>query len=166
MSNTNRSRSNLCWLVSGVCLLSMATGCGPRDGLTLVRVDGTVTTGDSQPFAGGIVRFNPRGKGKLTGGTAVTDDDGAFVIQNQVQRAGLEPGEYGVSFSLYKMPDGSPVPDQDGENEPKSPTELGAIDLVPTEYSRVLSDKNVVKVSKETSNFEFKIPALKIPGKP
>ena len=136
-------------------------GCGGGDGPKLVPVKGTVTVGGSNPFANGLVRFAPKSGSKVLGGSAITDDDGNFVLLHTSRRSGVEPGEYTVFFSLMQMPDGSPLEDQIGVPDPKTPQELGGVEFVPPEYSTVTSNKYPVTVEATGGTFEFNIPNLK-----
>lgn len=147
------------WSLPAALLLS--AGCG-GSGPAVVPVSGIVTVGDSQPLVKGVIRFTPRGNAKIGGGAAETDDQGKYVMKHQ-GKPGVEPGDYAVSFSLLKMPDGSPIPDQQGVADPKTPLELGAVDFVPKDYSNPNSEKTSVTVPKEGGKFDFKVPELKAP---
>ena len=152
------------WIAIASFLLT-AIGCG--DGPRLVSVKGTVTIGGSEPFANGTIRFTPKESAKqLVGASAKTDDDGKYQLMHFSQRKGAQPGDYNVSFSLIKLPDGSPLPDQEGEMEKKSPLELGGTEFVPTEYANFNSSKNPTKVPSAGGTFDFDIPALKPVKKP
>jgi hypothetical protein len=149
------------------CLIFGLAGCG-GSGVKTASVRGKVTVGNSAPFKKGIVRFFPKPDSNVSGREAVTDDNGNYVMMFSGNQAGLQPGDYLVSFSLYQMPDGSPVPDQTGEANPKTPSQLGAVEFVPPEYSNVMSDKNPVTVPPGGGTFNFDIPELKAQssGKP
>jgi len=143
------------------CLILATIGCGGD----LVSVTGTVTVGGSDPLENGMIRFTPKdGSKQLTSAFAKIDDNGKYVLIHQSNRKGIPPGDYHVSFSLIKMPDGSPLPDQEGEAEPKSSLELGGIEFVPREYSDFKSGKNLTTVPKSGGKFDFDIPALRKPG--
>lgn len=150
---------------SGIaCLLTVfsLTGCGgDNGGLKLVAVSGTVTTGGSAPFANGSVNFVPKDGGKNLGGSARTDAQGNFKLKHVSGRNGIEAGDYNVTFSLFQMPDGSPLPDQSKSNDPKTPQELGGVEFVDREYSKYGSTKTPVTVEKSGGTFKFDIPELK-----
>jgi hypothetical protein len=148
--------------MNAVCVLAaLATiGCGGGGGPKLVSVNGTVTIGGKEPFKEGWVRFSPKSGSKVTGASALTDDDGNFVLVHTSQREGIEPGDYNVSFSKMKMPDGSELPDQSGEADPKSPIELGGVEFVAPEYSSLIDSKFPTKVTGKGGSFDFDIPAL------
>lgn len=143
----------------------VASGCGGGNGLKVVPVKGTVTIADGQPFAKGTLHFRPSGVGKRVGGTATTNDEGRYELKHQSQAKGIEAGDYYVSFSLWQLPDGSPLPDQQGESEPKSAEELGAVQRVPREYSWFESTKVQVTVPANGGTLDLKIPELKLEPK-
>lgn len=146
-------------------LLLVAIGCGNGSGLVLVPVKGKVTVGGSTPFANGSVRFTPKTTGKTALGGAETDAEGNYVLKHRGQFDGIEAGEYLVSFSQYRMPDGSPLPDQSAASERQTPLELGAIEFVPKEYADLNSALNPVTIPKSGGTFNFDIPKLNEPRK-
>lgn len=148
-----------CW-PSYLLVALAAVGCG-TDGPKLVKVTGNVTVAGSEPFQNGLVRFVPTAGTRTTGASAITDDDGNFVLKHTSTRLGIEPGEYTVMLSLFKMPDGSELPDQTDSEEPKTPVELGGVEYVPVEYSRYDSKKFPITVTSDGGSFEFDIPELK-----
>lgn len=141
-------------------LVMFISGCSGTDGPTLVPVFGTVTVKGSEPFAEGLVRFIPAPNSGLNSREATTDSEGNYTIMFQSDKPGLQPGSYKVMFSMYKMPDGSEVPDQTGDPDPKHPTALGAVQYVPVEYEFGRAPECAVTVSAETSKFDFDLPAL------
>jgi hypothetical protein len=157
----NKSRLRLSFGFAYVTLTLI--GCGGSDGPKLVPVSGTVTVGGSEPFQKGFVRFMPQEGKKQLGGSATTDGKGNFVLKHTSNRAGIEPGDYNVYFSLMKLPDGSPLPDQSGEHHRKSPMELGGVESVPPELSSMTSTANPANVSSSGGTFKFDIPALRPP---
>ena len=145
---------------SCLLLVMMSIGCGGATGPALVSVKGKVTVEGSEPFKHGIVRFIPAPGTSAGSGEAITDENGNFVIRVSSDKTGLQPGEYNVGFSLFQMPDGSPLPDQTGEPNPKEPAELGGVQFVPADYS-IGSTKQTASVSALGETFEFDIPELK-----
>ncbi len=145
-------------------LLTVAGCSGDTGGLKLVTVKGNVTVGDVEPFAKGLVIFTPKQGEKYLGGSAVTDEKGNYVMRHATQRAGIEPGQYDVSFSLFRLPDGSSLPDQSNVREKKSPQELGGVQFVPPEYLTFGSTKNNTVVPAAGGRFDFDIPELKAPS--
>lgn len=145
---------------TSVFALLFAVGCGGGEGPKLATVKGRVTVGGSEPFPQGIVKFFPKPNTNLNMREAITDDNGNYVMKFSSNQRGLEPGDYLVSFSLYKQEDGSPLPDQTGETAPKPPSELG-VQFVPPEYNVALSDKNPTTVTDAGGEFNFDIPELK-----
>lgn len=152
-------RLTLTWL-----LISLV-GCGEGKFQTS-HVSGKVTVKGSEPFVGGLVRFIPPQGSNRNSREATTDSQGNYTVKFNESASGLEPGEYKVMFSLYKMPDGSEVPDQKGEPDPKHPTQLGAVQYVPVEYERGnASDCQIVVESATRNVFDFDLPEL-APQKP
>lgn len=156
------SRITVHFVCAGLVALSLGCGGGPVPPLAPVK--GKVTVGQAEPFKKGLVRFIPKPGTNLNSREAVTDEDGNYRIEFSGSHSGLEPGDYLVSFSLYQMPNGDPVPDQSGESYPKSPKDLGAVEFVPKEYTG-LSDKNATTVPPEGGTFDFDIPELAPQGK-
>ena len=158
--------------VRWVCLIVLvaAVGCGDAGGPKLVSVKGKVTVGSGEPFKKGLVVFTPKASvdpnsksktGPILGGSGITDDQGNFTLKHTSLKPGIEPGEYNVFFSLYQMPDGTPLPDQSKEVNPKTPKELGGVQFVPVEYSSITSTQTPATVGPSGGSFEFKIPELK-----
>ncbi len=152
------------WLAC-VGMMFASIGCGGGDGPKTVSVKGNVTVGGSEPFANGWVRFSPKEGGKNLGGSALTDDDGNYVLRHTSNKYGIEPGEYNVSFSLFQMPDGSPLPDQSDSKDPLTPTELGGVQFVPPDYTDLKISKYPTTVPAAGGEFTFDIPVLKPQGK-
>ena len=150
----------ICGHFGCVVVLLAAIGCGGTDGPKVVPVKGKITVGKSEPFKKGWVIFSPKPGSKYTGGAAVTDDAGNYVLKHTSQKPGVEPGDYNVSFSLYKMPDGSAIAPDKGNN-PKTPQEMGGVQFVPLDMSTILSTKNPTTVPKTGGTFDFDIPELK-----
>lgn len=160
----NMSIAKMSLRCSFVLLTLFASGC-EKSGPKLAPVKGKVTVSGSEPFAGGLVRFIPApGSKNLNSREAVTDSKGNYTIMFFPGRRGLQPGNYKVMFSLYQMPDGSPVPDQSLEADPKHPAQLGAVQLVPTEYELGKADECSVTVDEEGGTFDFDIPQLNSPS--
>lgn len=157
-----------CVRVASLVVLMALVGCGDGGGPKLVPVNGKVTVGGSEPFKKGMVIFTPKANANPTsktapilGGSGMTDDQGNFTLKHTSLRAGIEPGDYNVLFSLYQKPDGTPLPDQSKEKDPKSPKELGGVQFVPPEYSKLTSTQTPATVGPKGGSFEFKIPELK-----
>lgn len=145
-----------------LCVLSAAIGCGgAANEVKVVPVKGKVTVKGSDPFEKGLVVFTPKTAGKNLGGSATTDEQGNFVLKHATGKPGIEPGEYHVFFSQFRMPDGAALPDQSGEREPKTPQELGGVQWVPLEYATMQSTKTPVTVEAKGGSFDFDLPELK-----
>lgn len=152
-------------LCGGLILLATGVvGCS-KSSVKLAPVKGRVTAG-SEPFAEGLVRFIPKPGSNLNSREATTDSDGNYRIVFFPGQPGLQPGDYTVMFSLYKMPDGSAPPDQTQEQDPKHPTALGAVQYVAPEFELGKASECAVTVSEEGGTFNFDLPELKPQGKP
>ncbi len=96
-------------------LMPLSFGCGetkkpdvsPRHNVAgSVKLDGTLTSGVSLSFV-------PCAGTPGLGGYGVTDTSGAFSVTDLNGTAGLQQGEYYVTFSKVVMEDGSPFPKGD-----------------------------------------------------
>ena len=81
------------------------------------------------------------------------------------KQPGLQPGEYKVLLSLYKMPDGSAPPDQTGKEYMKHPIDLGAVETVPQEFAMGTAPECKVTVTESGGTFDFDLPELVAPKK-
>lgn len=149
--------------VSRLCVMALLmiglTGCS-QSSVKLAPVQGRVTA-ESEPFAEGLVRFIPKPGSNLNSREATTDSDGNYRIIFFPGQPGLQPGDYTVMFSMYKMPDGSPPPDQSDEQDPKHPTALGAVQYVAPEFEFGKASECEVTVTEEGGAFDFELPELK-----
>ena len=146
-----------CWMP----LIALAIGCGGASGTKLSPVSGKVTVGGSAPFKAGLVRFIPAPASGLNSREATTDAQGHYKVEFFPGQPGLQPGSYSVMFSLYQMPDGSPVPDQSREVDPKHPTALGAVQMVPPEFELGKAAACAVTITEKGGTFNFDLPELK-----
>lgn len=101
-------------LVKSVFYLFLAAqlwGCGarPAPGPELFPVEGTAML-DGKPLTKATVQFHPRPGTSGNGGFGVTDEQGKFKLINSAGNPGCPAGEYGVTFSKFVQPDGSPIP--------------------------------------------------------
>lgn len=143
-------------------LMMIGSGCGGGDGIKRVKVTGTVTAEGSIPFANGQIFFTPKdNRAKIIGGGALTDENGQYSVRHAKGQMGIEPGEYIVWFSKYLLPDGSELPEQEEDGEPKQPWEMGGVQFVDSAYSNAQSTKNIVTVSSSGETLDFTIPELK-----
>lgn len=145
-----------CWMA---CLVFVA-GCGGSDVPKLAPVTGKVLAG-GEPLQGGLVRFIPAPGSNLNSRETVTDSQGRYKIEFSQGNPGLQPGEYKVMFSRYQMPDGSPVPDQSREQDPKHPTALGAVQMISPEFEFGKAPECAVVVTDKANKFDFELPELK-----
>lgn len=121
-------RSGLLVLCAVLCC-----GCGRNSAVKLdvVPAKGVVTL-DGQPLANADVTAIPLGDTGGYGGTSRTNAQGEFSITHFRGEPGLPVGEYRVTVSLRKMPDGSVPP----VNDPTPPIESPAVETLPATYSQ------------------------------
>jgi hypothetical protein len=136
----------VCPLIVG-CSTSQAA---PKE--TLVPVTGTVMI-EGKAIPGVKVTFIPKGTTPGSGGIGVTDDSGEFELMNRSRKSGIVPGSYAVHFSLFKKPDGTPVPPG------QSPTNSGGRESIPKLWSDVSISQphNSVMITDATKPLEFTI---------
>src|SRR5262245_43486928 len=133
--------------------LVLVAGCGKdNDGLTPVA--GTVFVDDAAA-QGAVVTFFPTGNTPGNGGTGQTDATGKYEISTPQGKKGLPPGEYKVSVSYRRNPDGS-APDP---NVP--PIESKAVELLPPKYSDREKTELTATVTAETKPHDFKVVTVK-----
>lgn len=146
-----------------LCLLltSLASGCGgsqaPTPPANLVPVSGTITLG-GQPTGRVAINLVPTGTTKGQGGLAISDDAGKFQVIHPTQKAGVEPGEYRVVFSLYMQPNGEPLPPN------TSPTTTMSVQAIPAPWSDPGSTSIAQALSVPAagkSDIAFELPAPK-----
>lgn len=99
-------RGMLWWLAA--CAV-FGVGCGGT-GPNGERPTAGRVTFDGKPGDGILVTFVPIGQTGGVGGAAVTAADGSFEIVGHDSSAGLRPGEYAITASRRRNPDGS-LPD-------------------------------------------------------
>jgi len=121
-----------CSLIVAISLVSLGlAGCG-GEGVSgpekLVPVTGTLKL-KGVPLAGATLSLLPIATTKGTGGFAVTDAEGKFVLKHASGQEGVEPGSYVGVVSLMLKPDGKPVPT--GE----SAMDHGAKESIPVKYT-------------------------------
>jgi len=136
-------------------IISIIAGCAGKKQektappLPQTEIGGTVTL-DSKPLEGAKVTFAPVGDPSLVGGYGVTNAAGEYKLSS-LQGKSLAPANYKVTISLWRMPDGTPVP-------PGAPvaTSGGKESL-----SRYYSDENLTtlkaKVSSPSDKFNFEL---------
>lgn len=105
-------------------LVTLAAGCGAKDGL--VPVAGVVEL-DGAPLERSAVTFRPLDGTAGPGGMAITDASGRFVIYSPQGKKGMAAGSYKVTVS---------------RREPKTPVAEGTavidsdlVEFVPAKYS-------------------------------
>jgi hypothetical protein len=113
-------------------------------------VTGTITV-DGSPGAGAMVAFIPQAGTPGNGGTAIADKTGKFEITNPQGKKGLLPGQYKVTVSLRRNPDGS-APDP---NVP--PIEAQARETLPPKYSDRQKTELTATVTAEVKVHDFTV---------
>jgi hypothetical protein len=138
-------------LVLGLCM-----GCSSE--YQFAPVSGRVTL-NGQPLAGVTVDFQPMGTTRNQepgpGSTAITDQDGRFVLHSQ-----LDPSRKGAIVGQHQVriwpPEGSRAPDQDAEGiPPKGAKRL----LIPGRYHvNTELTFTVTAGGTDQANFDLKSP--------
>ncbi len=135
-------------VTAGTLLLGLLTvvGCGGGHGLT--PVTGIVTL-DGKPGDGASVAFIPAAGTPGNGGTALADQTGRYEIRTPQGKKGLPPGQYKVTVSYRRNPDGS-VPDP---NVP--PIESKAVEWLPAKYTDATKTELTATVASEAKSFDY-----------
>jgi hypothetical protein len=134
--------------VTMLATLIALTGCGGDPGSE--RPDRTPVSGSvtfaGVPVAGAIVVFSPATEGEGRGATAITDDNGNFVVGTFEKDDGAVPGDYIVLVSKLEQSDAEQeqVVDEDDPSyngEPESETNAGAVEseqkgLIPASFGK------------------------------
>lgn len=116
-------------LLVGLTLFSAGCG-GKKTTLDVVPVAGTVTL-DGTPLADADITASPTGTTAGQGGGGRSSATGEFQLNHFRGEAGLPPGDYSITVSLRKNPDGSVPP----PNDPTPPIESQAKETLPARYS-------------------------------
>ncbi len=111
----------LVWLVP--VLFGLCIGCRGGGSTTDLPVSGRVVL-DGKPAGGVLLEFIPTGNTIGVGGHAVSGDDGIFEVLGRNGGRGLPAGEYRVTASRRRNPDGSPA------NLKLSPIESPAVETL------------------------------------
>jgi hypothetical protein len=140
-------------ILGAVALAAMGCGGETAPNEDLVPAAGSVRVG-GQPAAGVRLLFTPVGSTTGTGGFGITDAEGKFELIHRSQKKGVVTGEYVVTFSRFRMPDGKPLPDG------QSPFTSGARESIPTKWSDPTKkgSHNTVKVTGDGKSLDFGIP--------
>jgi hypothetical protein len=143
-------------LVPAVVLFVAAftlAGCGGSgDGLT--PVTGTITV-DGAAGDGAAVAFVPQGSTPGNGGTALADKSGKYEIMTPQGKKGLPPGQYKVTVSLRRNPDGAPV----DPNVP--PMDSKAVEVLPAKFSDRERTELSATVGNEAKPHDFSVQSAK-----
>lgn len=136
-------------------LLPLCAGCGeakkpdvaPRHQVAgTVKLNGTLSSGVS-------LSFIPSNGTPGLGGYGVTNESGAFSVTDLNGTAGLQQGEYFITFSKIVMEDGSPIPKGDDA------INLSTKELLPESLRTVDPERHRYRVTVdgpiETLNFEI-----------
>ena len=115
------NRINICLALS----LMASLGCGgAKSDLTFLPVAGVVRL-DGAPLADADVIAVPIGGTKGMGGGSRTNVNGEFKMSHVRGEMGLPEGEYKITVSLRKLPDGSVPP----ANDPTPPIDSHAVEI-------------------------------------
>jgi hypothetical protein len=143
-------------LVPAVALLSTAfalAGCG-GGGDGLVPVTGTITV-DSSAGDGAVVAFIPQGNTPGNGGTALADKSGKYEILTPQGKKGLPPGQYKVTVSVRRNPDGTPA------DLTVPPMESKAVEALPPKFSDRERTELSATVGNEAKSHDFTVQTVK-----
>lgn len=145
-----------CFILLGV-LVSLV-GCGGAQRAAPTGTSGVtgVVTLDDKPVIGASVMFVPMSPSGTSAG-GVTDSSGKYVLMTGDGRAsGALPGQYRVIISQFVKADGSTVlmtPDQ----SPMHLLTMGAKEVIPSQYSDVITSKLIATVPPEGGSLDFKL---------
>ncbi len=111
--------------------LFASAGCGgAKSDLTFLPVAGVVRL-DGVPLADADISAVPIGATKGMGGASRTDASGGFKMSHARGESGLPEGEYKITVSLRKLPDGSVPP----ANDLTAPMDSPAVETLAPQYS-------------------------------
>jgi hypothetical protein len=151
--------------VAGLVSATLLAGCGGGHVDLLVPVGGKLLV-DGKPLDGVVVTFLPDISENLRGGSGTTDESGAFVVTDLAQnKPGLTPGNYTVTYSRMRLPDGSAMPKVDPANPP--PPGLIRVETLPgflTTPNPKDPTRQVVIPEEGNSNLELNASIKKGPG--
>src|SRR6266545_2694719 len=128
-------------------------GCGGGgDGLT--PVSGTVTV-DGSAGDGVAVAFIPQAGTPGNGGTALADKSGKYEILTPQGKKGLPPGQYKVTVSVRRNPDGTPA------DPSVPPMESKASEVLPPKFSDREKTELNATVGNEAKSHDFSVQSDK-----
>lgn len=138
--------------------LSVCLGCGgPKSDLTFVPVSGVVRL-DGKPLADADISAVPVGATLGMGGGSRSNADGKFQLSHARGESGLPPGEYKITVSLRKRPDGSVPPADD----PTLPIDSNAAETLAPRYSDFSQSTLTISVTPPaTEPVELKLDSSK-----
>ena len=111
--------------------LSACVGCGgAKSDLTFLPVSGVVRL-DGQPLADADISAVPIGTTLGMGGASRSNANGEFTMSHTRGETGLPPGDYKITVSLRKLPDGTVPP----TNDPTPPMDSNARETLAPQYS-------------------------------
>ena len=115
-----------CLFALGLISVLSVVGCGGGNSVSiepLVPVGGTLLV-DGKSLDGVVVTFTPESSENNRGGAGKTDANGAFTVTHlNLNQPGLPPGNYTVTYSRMRLPDGSAAPELK-EGEQPDPTNV------------------------------------------
>lgn len=140
-------------------VLASFAGCGgstAEPALEVFPCTGVVTL-NGEPLAEATVSAVPNGTTQGSGGVARSNERGEFKLTHIRGEDGLPPGEYKLTVSLRKNPDGTVPP----ANDPTPPIESKAVETLPPEYSDLQSTTLTHTVTRDAKPLELKLQAKK-----
>jgi hypothetical protein len=132
-------------------LVLVALGCNQAPkGPDLAPVVGTVRW-QGQPLGGALVRFIPVGATQGGGGTAITEENGTYVLMDTRGGKGVVTGEYKVVISRRVDPPGSPPSTGKGEHDSR------AKETLPENYSDARQTELTAQVGDGARPIDFEL---------
>jgi hypothetical protein len=134
-------------------LVVSLSGCSAKTG---PKITGKVTL-DGKPLSGAQVTFEPKATSLVSGGRAITADDGTFEIKpDKLTKQTLKPGEYVVLITKFVDKTGK-VPSE--EDLLQLEASKSARNLVPSKYS--VREQPLLEVTVKEGDQDLPVFALK-----
>lgn len=140
---------------AGLVLMAGCSGGASDFDEELISVTGSVKI-NGEPASGVALAFHPEDGTSGTGGYAVTDENGSFVVMHRSQKEGIEKGKYKVTFSKFTMEDGSPIP------EGKDLADVGGgVQVIPASYNSIERTGEVADISENPGTLDYDLKIKK-----
>jgi len=150
-------RRRIGWL-SLACLVACA-GCGKRISQN-ESVEGTVKI-DGTPLVGVMVQFVPVGEQRLPGSTAITDEQGHFVLKCENQKSGALVGKHYVTVASGRGADSAARRDDPQGAAPAggdaAPRPSKRNPPIPDVYTLALKTPLVIEITPDEHTYDLKL---------